>query len=212
MFSLPMPKTNDKVRVHPLHYVFVLISTIFVFVVTHNVSFLNHGLKSVPFILIPTIVALFGDFGAGVFAVIFTSIAVEIMAPTNMQTINASTLQKMAEYAVITTIVFVLAWRSRKLHANNIVLGGMTDRLQGIVTTLKAEATGNEIQLKKLNDVNKELVSLVNQFIEDDAYWNRKLPSALTHKPHTFRKKQSMKAPSISDIPVHRRTSRVTSS
>jgi|GEM_PF-2971264 len=176
-----MPNVKLKhLQLHPLHYLLVLISVVVLVALELKVPVFANGLRVAPFILITTVAALFGDFTSGILAVLLSAIAVNYAMPPSGLQWDANIIFKIAEFVVIGGIIFVIAWRSRALHASNAVLREATKTLQDITASLHVEARGNEKQLNKLNDVNKQLVTLVNDFIQDDEYWSRKITTPIT--------------------------------
>jgi hypothetical protein len=176
-------KLGKRKTVHPVHYILVLFGTFAVLMVDLKIPMLVNGLRVTPFVLVTLIAAMFGDFGAGILAIGLSVATVGYILPPAGLTMDSNTLFKMLEFTVISTTIFVIAWRGRKLQASNVALREMTKTLHHIALSLKTEAQGNEQQLEKLNTVNKELVALVTKFIEDDEYWARKITTPLTsHK------------------------------
>ena len=167
-----------------LDYAIVVVSAAVVFVLLTNVAVLNDGLRVTPFILITTIAAVQGNFGSGIFAIFLGSTAVEYVTPPRGFTLTSDALFKTLEFAIIGTIIFLLSWKSRRLRTSNLALRDTTNKLQEIALELRAEARGNKKQAKKLNKVNKELISLVNNFVADDEYWGRKLSYHSSIKPN----------------------------
>jgi len=167
---------------HPLQYILVLISAFAVLALLMKVPLLNSGLRVTPFILVSTVAAMFGDFWLGIFSIVLCSTVVDLSSSPVGFEINTSILFKTGEFAIIAITIFFLSWRSRRLHASNIALRNMTETLQDITLNLQSEAIGNKKQLKKLNVVNKDLISLVNKFVEDDNYWERKLTQSAVYE------------------------------
>jgi hypothetical protein len=147
------------------------------------VPLFNNGLKTAPFLLVTAAAALYGDFGAGILAILLGAIAVEYLSPPTGFEFTTNTLFKCFEFLVLGGIIFLLSWRSRRLTTSNNALINMSEMLQDITVDLQAESRINEKQLQKINAVNKDLVMLVNDFIEDDAYWSRKLPTSISLYP-----------------------------
>ena len=160
---------------HITHYLLALLGTVTVTVIELKVPIFTNGLRTAPFALIPTIAALYGDYWSGIFAIALSSAAVDYTMPPTGIALDKTTLFKVFEFIVLTSVIFALAWRSRRLYDSNVSLRAATEMLQDITDDLKVEAQGNQRELKKLNAVNKRLVALVDKFVADDEYWARKL-------------------------------------
>jgi len=179
------PNKHKDITFHPLHYLFVLAGACVVLVIEIRVPLFANGLIFTPFVLVTTLAAMRGSFVSGIFAIAITTVAVDYAAPPVGFRLTEVALFKTLEYALVSIVIFLLAWRGRQLHTSNEALRNMTEILQSITVDLQAESRGNEKQLKKLNTVNKELVSIVNKFVEDDDYWARKLTTPIAPRPRT---------------------------
>lgn len=173
-------KISERRLIHPVHYILVLLGTLAVILIDLKVPMLVNGLRVTPLVLVTLMAAMFGDFGAGILAIALSVATVGyVLSPAELIP-DSNTFFKMVELTIISTTIFVITWRGRKLQASNAALREMTKTLHHISLSLKTEAQGNEKQLEKLNTVNKELVALVTKFIEDDEYWARKITTPLT--------------------------------
>jgi hypothetical protein len=176
------PGNNPHSSGHVSHYLLVLLGTITVTILEVKVPVLTNGLRTAPFALISTIAALYCDYWAGIFAVFTCSMAVDYtMSPFELS-LSGPTLFKVFEFIVISATIFTLSWRSRRLYASNVSLSTAIETLHRITEDLKVKARGDRKELKKLNMVNKQLVTLVDEFVKDDEYWARRLT---THVPPT---------------------------
>ncbi len=165
------------------HYLLVLAGTSAVLLLEVYVPRIGHGLTVAPFILVTTIAATFGSFGAGIFAILCCAAAVGYVVPPMGFDVQADTVFKMLEFMLITSVIFVVSWRSRTLFARNIVLEEMTRSLQDITASLQSQVKGDKKRVAQLNDVNRKLVSLVDEFIKDDDYWAKKLTTPISPPP-----------------------------
>lgn len=174
---MPAPLLLNEGRqsgLHMSHYAVVIVSSIILGIIVAHVPIFSKGLRTTPFILVTTVTALLGDYIAGILAIVLGSIAVDyVSAPIGFK-FDAMTFFKVLEYLIIALIIYLITWRSRYLYARNLDLQAMTQELQSVTSALKTEAKGNKKQMKKLNAVNADLLTLINQFIEDDEYWARK--------------------------------------
>lgn len=176
---------------HLWHYLLVLASTVAVLLLEVLVPKIGDGLTVTPFILVTTIAAMFGSFGSGIFAILASGAAVAYVVPPMGFGTQSDTVFKMLEFMLITSVIFVISWRSRTLYASNIVLKEMTKSLQDITSGLQTQVKGDKKRVEQLNAVNHKLVSLVDEFIKDDEYWARKittplapLPKHISHNQH----------------------------
>lgn len=175
---------------HIWHYLLVLSGVLVVLLLEVYIPRIGNGLTVAPFMLVTTIAAMFGSFGAGIFAILCGAAAAGYVVPPLGFDLHADTIFKMLEFMLITSVIFVISWRSRMLYARNIVLEEMTRSLQDITSSLQSQVKGDEKKVAQLNDVNRKLVSLVDEFIKDDEYWAKKLTTPIAPRPKQIANEQ----------------------
>ena len=159
-----------------IQYVGIVALIALILLLEVNISFLAKGLLATPFLVIVAAAAIVGDIISSALAIIVGAMAVNyVMHPTGFK-FDPTMLMRTLQFVIAGLIVYWLAFRGNTLHQSNAKLIASTKQLQTVTKRLKTQAKGNAQQIDKLNTMNDELRSLVDQFVADDEYWSRKWP------------------------------------
>lgn len=170
-----MPQTAMTLKRLYIYYPLVVIAVVIIGVIETNIPFFKVGLEGAPFLLLVVIVALLGDLLSGVLAIILSGIALfYIVAPIGFSSSSTKWI-KLSEYLIAAAVVCLLSWWVRRLQQSNLGLSKMVHQLRSLTGGLEKELKISKKDLRALEKINKQLDLIVNEFMQDDKYWEDRL-------------------------------------
>lgn len=169
------------------YYPLVVLGIIVIGVIETNVPFFKVGLEGAPFLLLVAIVALLGDVLSGLLAVILSGAALfYVVAPIGFLASSTKGI-KLSEFLIAASAVSLLSWWVRRLQKNNLGLSATVHHLRSLTSGLEKELKTSKKDLHTLENINKQLDLIVDEFMQDDKYWEDRLAKHTT-KSKYFKK------------------------
>lgn len=165
-----------------LQYVFVALAVSTVTMLTSRVQLFSEGLIGALYLVVVALVAAFGEYAVGIFAIGLSILGLNYASAPLGFDFSQQAVFKTVEFLVAGSIIFYLSWRVRKLQTDNGQLVEAATELQAIIKKLRVEAKGNKAQAARLRIMNTELERLVDEFLENDEYWDRKWQRSKLHQ------------------------------
>ncbi len=174
------------------YYPLVVLAIVIIGVIETNIHFFKVGLEGAPFLLLVAIVALLGDVFSGVLAVILSGITLfYVVAPIGFSSSSTKWI-KLSEYLIAAIVACLLSWWVRRLQKNNLGLSETVHQLRSLTSGLQKELKISKKDLRMLEKINKHLDLIVNEFMQDDNYWEDRLAKH-SSKSKYFRKSVNKK-------------------
>jgi len=161
---------NDRKGIHLLQYFFVILFMGALTLIEQSLPFLRDDLIGAPFLLILTVAALFGDYLAGILAIVFGVACIGFLSVHNFS-FNLIALRRSIEFLLSGIIIYVLSLKSRQLTLSQINLEDSVKRLQSLTDNLNKDVKNKKHNLDKLNKINHDLRSIISEIMDDEDLW-----------------------------------------
>lgn len=154
----------------PWHYVLVIIVVGMLTLLEVKIVLLGKEVVGVPFLFVTTITALFGDYIAGILAIILSCASIGFISDFGWR-YGAYTIYRIVEFMIASSIIYGLAWRNRGLMWDNMSLEDTINNLELATRQLKNEDKIKKKDLKRIIKLNKELRTVIDAIMEDQQIW-----------------------------------------
>lgn len=135
-----------------------------------EVPFLHNSLVGTPFLALVTLMSLFGDFLAGLSAIVFGTVCISFIGPQGWH-LNDQSLLRTLEFILVGILIYLLSWRSRNLSKNAENLEVTVQSLKKASTKLKSQVRVTKRDVSTLRSINKDLQSIVDDVMNDKGLW-----------------------------------------
>lgn len=154
----------------PWQYFAVLVAMALASFFEAEFVFVRQDMLDLPYLVVAAISAIYGDYFAGILAIVCGTVSIAIIGETgfNHHLHNSS---RVIAYLAASLIIFILARRSRELMLNNLSLSESVTQMEKVSNKLKNQVKVNKKDLKRLNSINEELRSVVDNIMDDEDLW-----------------------------------------
>lgn len=167
--------------IRPWQYFNVLLALLLVSALEIKASFIRHQLIVLPYLVVSTVSAIYGDLFAGILAVIGGTFCVALLEMDGFH-FRMYDLSRITGYLIAAIIIFILARKGRKLAVSNLSLSDSMGQMELAAKKLRSQMRLTKKDLKKLNGLNQELRALVDDIMADESLWAGGVKHGVQHK------------------------------
>lgn len=176
-----MMNEDSHKGLHPWQYLIVVVLMAGLTLIEYSDTMLRHDLIGAPFLVIMTVMALLGDYISGILAILLGSFCIAVISLHGGQA-ESIVIRRTIEFFFSGLVIYILSIKGRTLYQSHISMQDTISQLEVATKKLNSEVRLKKKDLDKLDKLNKELRTVVDEVMKDKQYWDNSVKNDVNNK------------------------------